>query len=83
MATALEEYMDRYEYEGSPIYAEYPDAVTIYRMTEEIYNKLSFDKTEDPSFKDMLQIMVCQEMYVRRRRHDMFCRKFYGQNRKL
>jgi len=78
MASVLEEYMDRYEYEGSPMYAQYPDAVTIYRIASEIYKKLSFkgsDK-EMAQLKNMLQVMVCQEMYVRRRRHDKFCRKF-------
>lgn len=80
MASVLEEYLDRYEYEGSPMYAQYPDAVTIYRIAKEIYEKLSFkgsDK-EKAQLKNMLQVMVCQEMYVRRRRHDKFCRKFHN-----
>lgn len=82
-ASILEEYLDRYEYEGSPMYAQYPDAVTIYRMSEEIYNKLNFEGTEQEQvqLKNMLQVMVCQEMYVRRRRHDRFCRKFQNQYR--
>ncbi len=78
MSSVLEEYMDRYEYEGSPMYAQYPDAVTIYRIANEILKKLSFkgsDK-EKAQLKDMLQVMVCHEMYIRRRRHDKFCRKF-------
>lgn len=79
MAAILEEYLDRYEYEGSPMYAEYPDAVTIYRIASEIYRKLSFQGSdkEMAQLKNMLQVMVCQEMYVRRRRHDKFCRKFH------
>ena len=61
IASILEEYLDRYEYEGSPMFAQYPDAVTIYRMTEEIYNKLSFDGEDFQQMKDLIQIMVCQE----------------------
>ncbi len=78
MSSVLEEYIDRYEYEGSPMYAEYPDAVTIYRIASEIYKKLSFQGSdkEQAQLKDMLQVMVCHEMYIRRRRHDKFCNKF-------
>lgn len=81
MTSILEEYMDRYEYEGSPMYAQYPDAVTIYRIASEIYKKLSFkgSKKEVTQLKNMLQVMVCQEMYIRRRRHDKFCKKFHNQ----
>jgi hypothetical protein len=80
MTSILEEYMDRYEYEGSPMYVEYPDAVTIYRIASEIYQKLSFQGSnkEMAQLKNMLQVMVCQEMYIRRRRHDKFCRKFHN-----
>lgn len=83
ITSVLEEYMDRYEYEGSPMYVEYPDAVTIYRIASEIYKKLSFkgSKNEVTQLKNMLQVMVCQEMYIRRRRHDKFCKKFYSQMR--
>lgn len=83
MASVLEEYLDRYEYEGSPMYVEYPDAVTIYRIACEIYRKLSLKGSDKElaQMKNMLQVMVCQEMYVRRRRHDKFCRKFHNQMR--
>ncbi|MGN0152895.1 MAG: hypothetical protein ACI4A3_00475 [Lachnospiraceae bacterium] len=78
IASILEEYLDRYEYEGSPMYAQYPDEVTIYRIAGEIFRKLSLkgSKEELSQIKNMIQVMVCQEMYVRRRRHDKFCRKF-------
>lgn len=78
ISSVLEEYLDRLEYEGSPMYAQYPDAVTIYRIASEIWKKLNLkgDEKEKHQLKNMVQIMVCQEMYVRRRRHDRFCRKF-------
>lgn len=78
IASILEEYLDRYEYEGSPMYVQYPDAVTIYRIANEIFKQFTFEGSdrELSKIKDMIQVMVCQEMYVRRRRHDKFCRKF-------
>lgn len=78
IASILEEYLDRYEYEGSPMYVQYPDAVTIYRIANEIFKQFTFQGSdrELSQIKDMIQVMVCQEMYVRRRRHDKFCRKF-------
>lgn len=79
VASVLEEYLDQYEYEGSPIYAQYPDAVTLYGMANKIYEQFSFSgsKEELSRIKEFIQIMVCQEIYVRRRRHDNFCRWFY------
>ena len=78
IASILEEYLDRYEYEGSAIYVEYPDAVTIYRMANDIFKQFSFEGSENElsKIKDLIQVMVCQEIYVRRRRHEKFCRKF-------
>ena len=85
ISTILEEYMDQYEYEGSPMYVQYPDAVTIYRIADNIYNKLSFvgSEQEIQKMKNMLQMMVCQEMYVRRRRHDRFCRTFQNHMKRI
>lgn len=76
--SVVEEFLDRYEYEGSPMYAQYPDAVTVYRMAEDIRKMLSMDVEGElkEQWKNLLQVMVCQEIYVRRRRHDKFCRKF-------
>ena len=59
-ASVLEEYLDRYEYEGTPMYAQYPDAVTIYRMANEVWNMLAMkaEKDMEDQWKNMLQIMV-------------------------
>lgn len=82
VSSVVEEYIDRFEYEGSPIYAQYPDAVTVYRISGEICNQMSWkdNNEENEQWKRMIQIMVCQEMYVRRRRHDRFCQKFQNCN---
>lgn len=78
ICTVVEEYLDRYEYEGSPIYMQYPDQVTIYRMATDIFSQFQFEGNDDElsHMKDMIGILVCQEIYVRRRRHDRFCRRF-------
>ncbi len=78
ITSVLEDFLDRYEYEGSPMYAQYPDAVTVYRIANEIYKLLALKGSDQElaQWKNLLQVMVCQEMYVRRRRHDRFCRKF-------
>lgn len=79
VAAMIEDYMDRYEYEGSPIYMEYPDQVTIYRMAGDIYNQFSFEGSdmELARYKEMIQIMVCQEIFIRRRRRERYLRRFY------
>lgn len=80
ISSIVEDYMDRLEYEGSPMYAQYPDAVTVYRIAAEICRRLTCGEEEKESGNkiELIQIMVCHEMYVRRRRHDRFCRKFAG-----
>ncbi|MGN0437356.1 MAG: hypothetical protein ACI4F4_02450 [Lachnospiraceae bacterium] len=92
VASIIEEYLDQFEYEGSPIYVEYPDQVTIYRMTNRICdlywnyndkkNRKETQNEEDEApdmknrFKEMLYIMVCQEIYIRRRRKERYVRRF-------
>lgn len=91
VASIIENYLDRFEYEGSPIYMEYPDQVSIYRMACQIYdmfnhqqkkqedenNKDAYSKEEIAKFKDIIQIMICQEIYIRRCRRDRYLRRFY------
>lgn len=77
ISSVLEEYLDRYEYEGSSLYAQYLDSVTIYKMTDDVLKMLSIkEDCKKQSMRDMIHVMVCQEIYVRRRRHERFCKKF-------
>ena len=76
----VEEYIDRYEYEGSPIYHEYPDDVTIYSMAEDIYDMITgsafnteWNKEDEDHILDVVRIMVCNSIYLRRQRHHEFC----------
>ena len=93
----IEEYIDRYEYEGSPIYHEFPDEVTVCAMSEDVYYMIyegmgqetgavagmskagelsasGFDEREECTgvLADLLRVMLCDEIYRRRRRHDRF-----------
>ena len=47
IAVVIEEYIDRYEFEGSPIYHEYPDEVTIYGMTDDIFYMIYGDMEQN------------------------------------
>ena len=86
-ASIIEDYLDQFEYEGSPIYVEYPDRITIYRMANRIYdlywnrqNEAMEDKDTMIRMKDIIYIMVCQEIYIRRRRKERYVRRFYNLN---
>lgn len=85
VAGIIEDYLDRFEYEGSSIYMEYPDQVSIYRIASHIYNMFcqvnreEFEDTQEIiKFKEVIQIMVCQEIYIRRRRKERFMKRFYN-----
>lgn len=38
--------LDRYEFEGSSIYAQYPDKNTVFKIADAIYEKLKYYETE-------------------------------------
>lgn len=51
IASILEEYLDRYEYEGSPMYVQYPDAVTITVSQMRYLNSLPLREATESSPK--------------------------------
>jgi len=73
----INEIMDKMDYEGSMIYDEYPDRWQIYRMAENILeimkreDKENENPIEDRMFweqmADIIQILLCQEIFKRRR----------------
>lgn len=100
-SVVTEEYVDSFEYEGSPIYHEYLDEVTVYNMADDIYYMIYGDIMQDFRaeealvnegritaegydeennmagwIRDILQVMLCDEIYRRRRRHDRFVKCF-------
>ena len=85
----VEEECDRMAYEGSVIYDEYPDQMQIRLMCSRIYDKVKKMKPYDDEememqvsrnedwLKDLVQIMLFQELFQRRNRHRRNRRRFY------
>lgn len=85
----VEEECDRMAYEGSVIYDEYPDQLQIRLMCSRIYDKVKKMKPYDDEememqvsrnedwLKDLVQIMLFQELFQRRNRHRRNRRRFY------
>lgn len=77
VADIIEEYVDRYEFDGSAIYNEYPDKLTINSMAEDIFYWLGYDSDDTSNLVlDIIKLMLCNEIYLRRRRHERICRNF-------
>ena len=84
----VEEECDRMSYEGSMIYDEYPDQLQIRLMSNRIYEKVKNRNLKDAEMemqvvrsddwlKDLVQIMLFQELFRRRSMHRRNRRKFY------
>lgn len=85
----VEEECDRMSYEGSMIYDEYPDQLQIYMMCNRVYDKVKKQKQNDDMgmemqivknddwLKDLIQIMLFQELFRRRSTHRRRRRIFY------
>lgn len=85
----VEEECDRMAYDGSKIYDEYPDQLQIRLMCNRIYDKVRKMKPYDEEememqasrnedwLKDLVQIMLFQELFQRRNRHRRNRRRFY------
>lgn len=64
----VEDACDKLEYEGSPMFAMYPDRETIYGISGRIYDKVRYNDT-DRTLKHMIDVMLCNEFFVRRSRY--------------
>lgn len=71
----VEDSCDRLEYEGSPMFSQYPDKETILGIARDIYNKVSYNDT-DNNLKHLIEVMVLNEFYIRRNRYKRR-RKFF------
>lgn len=71
------EVLDKVDYEGSMIYDEYPDRYTIARWAKTIVNLIqrenAMGENKDPIspekqiwLEDMMQVLICNEIYKRR-----------------
>lgn len=72
------EVLDKVDYEGSMIYDEYPDRYTIARWAKTIVRLLQREEEGDGNrqptppekwiwLEDMMQVLICNEIYKRRR----------------
>lgn len=81
----VEEECERMAYEGSMIYDEYPDQLQIYLMCNRIYDKVQEqDKgmemqvvRRDDRLRDLIQILLFQELFRRRSSHRRNRRRYY------
>ena len=87
----VEEECERQDYEGSPLYDEYPDKISVLGMCRRIRERAEkeglsaqelsaesiSEKKQDASFFDqMIQVLLFQEMY-RRRCRKRNCRRWF------
>ena len=74
----VEEECERMEYDGSMIYDEYPDKLQLRLMCSRIYKKLLKEEKmeEDTRIREILELMVYQELWKRR---CMYRRKYNKQ----
>lgn len=85
----VEEECDKMEYEGSMMYDEYPDPVSLYRISMDIYDRaMPVQETEmrddrrrnrrrDRDLMDVIQVLLFDEMHRRRGRKRRCCRKWW------
>lgn len=68
----IDEICDKMEYDGSMMYDECPDKVTVEKVAQAICRKDSFkkycDKDDKKWFFALVQVMLCNEMAYRRNR---------------
>ena len=60
----IQEECDRQEYEGSMIYDEYPDRLSLFRIADTISTIL--EQEAEKVSKDLIHVLVCNEIYKRR-----------------
>lgn len=85
----IEEECERMSYAGSVIYDEYPDQLQIRLMCNRIYDKVKKQKPKDDlememqlsqnddGLKDLVQIMLFQELFRRRTNYRRNRRKYF------
>lgn len=74
----IEEECDRMEYDGSMMYDEYPDKLTLRLMCRRIYEKAAKEEEQAGKWlEDMIQVMTFQELCQRRMEHRHYRRQFF------
>ncbi len=74
----VEDECDRMSYEGSMIYDEYPDQLQIRLMCNRVYDKVKKQENlTDANLKDVVQLILFQELFRRRCERRKRRRNFY------
>ena len=60
----IAEILDKYDYEGSMIYDEYPDRLSLFRIADTISTIL--EQEAEKVSKDLIHVLVCNENKKRR-----------------
>ena len=60
----MEEECDRMEYDGSMMYDEYPDRLSLFRIADTISTIL--EQEAEKVSKELIHVLVCNEIYKRR-----------------
>lgn len=77
--------LDRFDYAGSAIYDEYPDRLTLFKMSGDILETIAREEenTGDqmsaaakPQMAELIQVLVYHEIFKRRRRREKGIFKF-------
>lgn len=81
ISAMVEDLCDQLEYEGSPMFDEQPDSVTIYRLAEEVYNRMKGSENgrlkPDSPLMQLCLILICNEFHERRCRYQQRKRRFW------
>ncbi|MBE5921225.1 MAG: hypothetical protein E7269_00480 [Lachnospiraceae bacterium] len=70
----IDRVLDQLEYEGSPMFDEYPDKAQLMRLGDMIYQRLpGAEDASEPAIRDYLQAILLQEIFHRRCRYRRHC----------
>lgn len=67
--------MDRFDHDGSVIYDEYPDRIAVYKMAQDMMAVVAKEEKDAgkeipaekmPEITEIVQILLCNEIYKRR-----------------
>lgn len=67
--------LDRFDYDGSVIYDDYPDRLAVYKMAQDMMTVITKEESEAgreipaeklPEIAEIVQILLCHEIYKRR-----------------
>lgn len=75
----VEEFCEHLEYEGSMFYDEYPDRLWLHLQGKKLCEQVKKEeKAEGTWLEELIRVMLCQEIYKRRRDRRYYKSMFYS-----